>query len=100
MLINIPTAAVRLLATPKLHRNRIFATVSFLSAAASPLGSFAMTTLIAYMGVALTITLLGVMVLVLSLLVFLVPDFKTFMRSRDTQLNDAYVDKYPEAFAH
>ena len=100
MLINIPTAAVRLLATPKLHRNRIFATVSFLSAAASPLGSFAMTTLIAYMGVALTITLLGVMVLLLSLLVFLVPDFKTFMRSRDTQLNDAYVDKYPEAFAH
>jgi hypothetical protein len=89
-----------LLATPKLHRNRIFATVSFLSAAASPLGSFAMNTLIAYLGVALTITLLGVMVLLLSLLVFLVPDFKTFMRSRDTQLNDAYLDKYPEAFAH
>ncbi|MCQ8865478.1 hypothetical protein, partial [Escherichia coli] len=42
MLINIPTSAVRLLATPKLHRNRIFATVAFLSAAASPLGSFAM----------------------------------------------------------
>jgi hypothetical protein len=39
------------------------------------------------------------MVLLLSLLVFLVPDFKTFMRSPDTQLNDAYLDKYPEAFA-
>ena len=100
MLINIPTSAVRLLATPKLHRNRIFATVSFLSAAASPLGSFAMNTLIAYLGVALTITLLGVMVLLLSLLVFLVPDFKTFMRSQDTQLTDAYLDKYPKAFAH
>ncbi|CAH0280887.1 hypothetical protein SRABI123_03930 [Pseudomonas sp. Bi123] len=100
MLINIPTSAVRLLATPKLHRNRIFATVSFLSAAASPLGSFAMNTLIAYLGVALTITLLGAMVLLLSLLVFLVPDFKSFMRSPDTQLNDAYLDKYPEAFAH
>jgi ABC-type multidrug transport system permease subunit len=89
-----------LLATPKLHRNRVFATVSFLSAAASPLGGFAMNTLISYLGVALTITLLGIMVLLLSLLVFLVPDFKTFMRSRDTQLNDAYVEKYPEAFAH
>lgn len=100
MLINIPTSAVRLLATPKTHRNRIFATVSFLSAAASPLGSFAMNTLIAYLGVALTITLLGVMVLLLSLLVFLVPDFKTFMRAQDTQLNNAYLDKYPEAFAH
>ena len=100
MLINIPTSAVRLLATPKLHRNRIFATVSFLSAAASPLGSFAMNTLIAYLGGALTITLLGVMVLLLSLLVFLVPDFKTFMRSQDTQLTDAYLDKYPKAFAH
>ncbi|TPG81815.1 MFS transporter [Pseudomonas arsenicoxydans] len=100
MLINIPTCAVRLLATPKLHRNRIFATVSFLSAAASPLGSFAMNTLIAYLGIAMTITLLGVMVLLLSLLVFLVPDFKTFMRSPDTQLNDAYLAKYPEAFAH
>lgn len=98
MLINIPTSAVRLLATPKLHRNRVFATVSFLSAAASPLGSFAMNTLIAYLGVALTITLLGIMVLLLSLLVFLVPDFKTFMRSQDTQLNDAYLEKYPEAF--
>jgi MFS family permease len=98
MLINIPTSAVRLLATPKLHRNRVFATVSFLSAAASPLGSFAMNTLIAYLGVELTITLLGVMVLLLSLLVFLVPDFKTFMRSQDTQLNDAYLEKYPEAF--
>jgi DHA3 family macrolide efflux protein-like MFS transporter len=36
----------------------------------------------------------------LSLLVFLVPDFKEFMRSQDTQLNDAYLKKYPEAFAH
>lgn len=100
MLINIPTSAVRLLATPKLHRNRIFATVSFLSAAASPLGSFAMNTLIASLGVAMTITLLGAMVVLLSLLVFLVPDFRTFMRSQDTQLNDAYLNKYPEAFAH
>lgn len=100
MLINIPTSAVRLLATPKFYRNRIFATVSFLSAAASPLGSFAMNSLIGYLGVALTITLLGVIVLLLSPLVFLVPDFKTFMRSQDTQLNDAYLHKYPEAFAH
>ena len=100
MLINIPTSAVRLLATPKDHRNRIFATVSFLSAAASPLGSFAMNGMITTMGVALTITLLGVMVLLLSLLVFLVPDFKTFMRTRDTQLTDAYRDRYPSAFAH
>ena len=99
MLINIPTSAVRLLATPKLHRNRIFATVSFLSAAASPLGSFAMTSLIAHLGVALTITLLGFMVLLLSLLVFLVPDFKTFMRTQDTQLSDAYLEKYPAAFS-
>jgi len=100
MLINIPTSAVRLLATPKSHRNRIFATVSFLSAAASPLGSFAMNYLIASLGVALTITLLGSMVVLLSLLVFLVPNFKAFMRTQDTQLNDAYLKKYPEAFAH
>lgn len=99
MLINIPTSAVRLLATPKQHRNRIFATVSFLSAAASPLGSFAMNGLIAQLGVALTITSLGAMVLGLSLLVFLIPDFRTFMRRPDTQLSDAYLDKYPEAFA-
>lgn len=99
MLINIPTSAVRLLATPKQHRNRIFATVSFLSAAASPLGSFAMNGLIAHLGVALTITSLGAMVLGLSLLVFLIPDFRTFMRSPDTQLSDAYLDKYPDAFA-
>ena len=99
MLINIPTSAVRLLATPKQHRNRIFATVSFLSAAASPLGSFAMNGLIAHLGVALTITSLGAMVLGLSLLVFLIPDFRTFMRRPDTQLSDAYLDKYPEAFA-
>ncbi|WP_339415116.1 MFS transporter [Pseudomonas sp. RL_105y_Pfl1_103] len=99
MLINIPTSAVRLLATPKQHRNRIFATVSFLSAAASPLGSFAMNGLIAHLGVALTITSLGAMVLWLSLLVFLIPDFRTFMRSPDTQLSDAYLDKYPDAFA-
>ncbi|PTR21745.1 MFS transporter [Pseudomonas sp. GV085] len=98
MLINIPTSAVRLLATPKLHRNRVFAIVSFLSAAASPLGSFAMPSLIVNLGVTLTITLLGVLVLLLSLLVFLVPDFTTFMRSRDTQLNDAYRVKYPKAF--
>ncbi|MGY2139869.1 MFS transporter [Pseudomonas reactans] len=99
MLINIPTSAVRLLATPKHHRNRMFATVSFLSAAASPLGSFAMNGLIAYLGVALTITSLGAMVLGLSLLVFLIPDFRTFMRAPDTQLNGAYLDKYPGAFA-
>lgn len=100
MLINIPTSTVRLLATPKTHRNRIFATVAFLSAAASPLGSFAMSYLIASLGVALTITLLGGMVVVLSVMVFLVPGFRTFMRTQDTQLNDAYQDKYPEAFAH
>jgi hypothetical protein len=64
------------------------------------LGSFAMNALITYLGVPLTITLLGVMVLVLSLLVLLVPDFKLFMRSQDTQLNNAYLDKYPNAFAH
>lgn len=99
MLINIPTSAVRLLATPKSHRNRIFATVSFLSAAASPLGSFAMNYLLASLGIELTITLLGGMVVLLSLLAFLVPDFKTFMRTQDTQLNDTYQEKYPEAFA-
>ncbi|EJN19240.1 Major Facilitator Superfamily transporter [Pseudomonas sp. GM78] len=99
MLINIPTSAVRLLATPNLYRNRMFATVSFLSAGASPLGSFAMNPLIACLGVTMTTTLLGVMVLLLSLLVFLVPDFRTFMRSQDTQLNDAYLDIYPKAFA-
>ncbi|MNG13820.1 hypothetical protein D3C84_975230 [compost metagenome] len=100
MLINIPTSAVRLLAIPKLYRNRIFATISFLSAAASPLGSFAMNTLIAYLGVAMTITLLGAMVVMLSLLVFLIPDFRTFMRSQDTLLKDAYLKKYPKAFEH
>lgn len=99
MLINIPTSAVRLLATPKQHRNRIFATVSFLSAAASPLGSFAMSGLITQLGVALTMTSLGAMVLGLSLLVFLIPDFRAFMRAPDTQLNGAYLDKYPDAFA-
>lgn len=99
MLINIPTSAVRLLATPKTQRNRIFATVAFLSASASPLGSFAMNPLIAHLGVAPTIALLGLMVLLLSLLIFLVPDFKTFMRTRDTQLNDAYLNKYPNAFS-
>ncbi|MHC8314825.1 MFS transporter [Pseudomonas sp. LB3P31] len=98
MLINIPTSAVRLLATPKLHRNRVFATVAFVSALASPLGSFAMNTFIAHLGVALTITVLGMMVLLLSGLVFLVPDFKTFMRSQDTKLNEAYLRKYPDAF--
>lgn len=100
MLINIPTSAVRLLATPKAYRNRIFATVAFLSAAASPLGSFAMSDLIATLGVTATITLLGALVLLLSLLVCLVPDFKRFMRTQDTQLNDAYRARYPEAFAH
>ncbi|MEX5580714.1 MFS transporter [Pseudomonas lurida] len=99
MLINIPTSAVRLLATPKQHRNRIFATVSFLSAAASPLGSFAMSGLITQLGVALTMMSLGAMVLGLSLLVFLIPDFRAFMRAPDAQLNGAYLDKYPDAFA-
>jgi MFS family permease len=98
MLINIPTSAVRLLATPKLHCNRVFATVSFLSAAASPLGSLTMPPLIACFGITMTISLLGVMVLLLSLLVVLVPDFKLFMRSEDIQLNDAYLKKYPKAF--
>jgi hypothetical protein len=58
-----------------------------------------MNTLVASLGVEMTITLLGVMVLLLSLLVFLVPDFKTFMRSQDMQLNDAYLDKYPSVCA-
>ena len=100
MLINIPTSAVRLLATPKLHRNRVFATVSFLSAAASPLGSTTMGPLVTHLGVPLIITLLGAMVLALSLMVRVIPDFTTFMRIPDTQLNGAYIAKYPEAFAH
>ncbi|CAI8756616.1 membrane hypothetical protein [Pseudomonas zeae] len=100
MLINIPTSAVRLLATPECHRNRIFATVSFVSALASPLGSAAMNTLIAMLGVALTMTLLGIMVLILSLLVLFIPDFKSFMRTSDAQLNNAYLNKYPKALAH
>lgn len=100
MLINIPTSAVRLLATPKQHRNRIFATVSFLSAAASPLGSTTMGPLVTHLGVPLTITILGIMVLALSLLVRVIPDFNNFMRTPDTQLNGAYIAKYPEAFAH
>jgi hypothetical protein len=39
-------------------------------------------------------------VLLLSLMVLLVPDFKLFMRSKDTQLSNAYLNKYPNAFAH
>ena len=59
-----------------------------------------MNALIAYPGVVLPIMLLGIMVMMLSQLVFLVPCFNTFMRSLGTQLTDAYLDKYPEAFAH
>lgn len=99
MLINLPASAVRLLATPKAHRNRMFATVGFLSAVASPLGSFAMSFLVAGLGIAVTISLLGGMVILLSLLVFLIPDFKGFMRSHDIQLKDAYQERYPYAFS-
>lgn len=98
MLINIPTSTVRLLATPTAYRNRIFATVSFLSAIASPVGSATVGPLIAHMGIAGTITLLGATVLFLSPLILLVPDFKVFMRSEDVQLNEAYARRYPEAF--
>jgi len=58
-----------------------------------------MSGLITQLGVALTMTSLGAMVLGLSLLVFLIPDFRAFMRAPDTQLNGAYLDKYPDAFA-
>lgn len=59
-----------------------------------------MNDLIAAAGVALTIALLGGLVMGLAVLVFLVPDFKVFMQTPDTQLSDAYLRKYPEAFAH
>lgn len=98
MLINIPTSAVRLLATPKDYRNRIFATVSFLSAAASPFGSASMNYLIASLGVSVTISMLGAAIIFLSLLVLIIPDFKQFMRTPDSELNDGYLAKYPSAF--
>ncbi|WP_277964368.1 MFS transporter [Pseudomonas sp. RIT-To-2] len=98
MLINIPTSAVRLLATPKSHRNRIFAIVAFLSAAASPIGSSLINFLVSNFGVASSVTILGTMVLATSLLVLLIPDFKLFMRAKDANLKDAYFTRYPSAF--
>lgn len=98
MLINIPTSAVRLLATPKAYRNRIFATVSFLSAVASPFGSATMNCLISSLGIPLTITFLGSIIISLSLLVLIIPDFKEFMRTHDTKLSDGYLLKYPTVF--
>ena len=96
--INVNTSMVRTLATPSEFRNRMVATVSFLSTLANPVGSLFIAFALTHYGVHTTSKIIGLIVLLLTLGVAIVPNIRLFMRMSEDELNGAYSRVYPSAF--
>ncbi|MFL1528347.1 MFS transporter [Pseudomonas sp. O230] len=98
MLVNVHASTVRTLATPQQYRNRMSATVAFFSALASPIGSIVVGLYTEKTNLNLTIILFGGLISTLSMIVFLIPQFKLVMRTSNKKLDEVYREIYPTAF--
>jgi MFS family permease len=99
LLVNLNAALVRTIATPESYRTRVAGTVGFLSMAATPIGGFACSGMIALIGEHVTIAVLGVFVLVGAFAVLAIPQFSYVMRLEDEKMSGVYAILYPDAFS-
>jgi len=96
--INVNAAVVRSLATPLAYRNRLIATVAFISQCASPIGNLIVGGGVELYGAYITTTIAGSTLVLLVVLLNFVPDLSRIMRMPDAELPDVYRKIYPDAF--
>ncbi|BBM83124.1 MFS transporter [Candidatus Uabimicrobium amorphum] len=96
--INVNMRTQRILAIPDEYRTRLSACRQFLIQITIPLGVAYAGVSLKYLDFSTSIRIHGLGIMVVSLLYFFVPKYSKFMRSNTKQVENFYVEHYPQAF--
>ncbi|MBF0297517.1 MAG: MFS transporter [Oligoflexia bacterium] len=98
MITNVPIITKSTMALPDQYRSRVGSCASFLYQMANPIGVAFSGYLISTFSLNTTLLVSGGLVIILSPLIYRIPDFKKFMRLPDDSVATFYIKNYPEAF--
>lgn len=100
MVTNIPIVTRSTMALPDKYRSRVSSCASFLYQMAIPIGVAITGNLISIFSLTTTLIFSGALVILLAPLIYLIPDFKKFMRLSNESVATFYTDNYPQAFVN
>lgn len=98
MLANIPLSTQTALAIPDEYRARIGSLTGFLCQLMNPIGLAFAGVMITGVGLSYTMLISGLLIIVLSPLMFLIPNYSEFFRLSPNKAAKFYIERYPEAF--
>ncbi|MFF8863990.1 MFS transporter [Streptomyces sp. NPDC015139] len=98
IMITVTNSTVRVLATPAGMRNRVTASVAFLSGLAIPIGNLLGGFLAEHLGEGPGMAVLGAAILAATAVGAFSPDLRTVLTLPDDGIPDAYARLYPHAF--
>nr|WP_187279259.1 MFS transporter [Streptomyces lavendulae] len=98
IMITVTNSTVRVLATPASMRNRVNASVAFLSGLAIPIGNLLGGFLAEHLGEGTAMAILGLVILAATVVGAFSRDLRTVLTLPDDDIPDAYTRLYPRAF--
>ncbi|MET9901762.1 MFS transporter [Streptomyces sp. NPDC006446] len=98
IMITVTNSTVRVLATPAGMRNRVNASVAFLSGLAIPIGNLLGGFLAEHLGEGTAMAILGLAILAATAVGAFSRDLRTVLTLPDDDIPDAYTRLYPRAF--
>jgi len=99
MMANLPLCSQSAIAMPDEYRSRTESVLEFISQVANPLGMAVAGGLISGIGIEMTLFATGILLILLSPLLYLIPRFAEFYRLPPKEAGTFFRDSYPEAFA-
>jgi MFS transporter, DHA3 family, macrolide efflux protein len=95
---NIPIGTRVSVAVPDHFRSRVNSIFAFIFDASAPIGVAAGGALVAWFGVTVTMSWLGILMLIAVPVLFLMPGFTEFFRASPSELTDHFLKAYPHVF--
>lgn len=97
-MVVVNTGTIRVLATPSTHRNRMVASVSFLSGIVMPLGALLSGAIANGINPDVSLVILGLLIGVCAVVVARDRTLGRFLSMSDDDLEDVYLRSFPDAF--
>ena len=95
---NIPIGTRVSVAVPDHFRSRVNSIFAFIFDASAPIGVAAGGALVAWFGVAPTMTWMGILMLIAVPVLFRMPGFTGFFRASPSELTNHFLNAYPQVF--
>lgn len=98
MFANIPLGTQITMARPDYMRSRLGTATGFIASIASPIGMSVSGVAISTFGIYWPLCICGLLVILFSPLIYLIPKYKELMRSTPEETANFYLKNYPEVF--